>query len=233
MKSIPSSAAMSMIANASDWSRWLPKIIVPRQSLLTCSPLRPTRTPSISTVQPSVSSGAQLGQVHQRARVKIGFSRASQFESATRGVPVMAKAKKRVKTGWSRRKFLQTAGVAVATMAFPEILISCGPQSNPTPTATIPKPRKGASIRLLQWTSFVKQADTEFKRQAAEWGDANGVTVAIETVTGDQLQPKTAAAVGGHSGPHLNPIQYPWPHLFTHSRPHPTNHRDNLISKLG
>src|SRR2546428_9871689 len=55
MKSIPRSAAMSMIANASDWSRWLPKIIVPRQSLLTCSPLRPTRMPSISAVQSSAA----------------------------------------------------------------------------------------------------------------------------------------------------------------------------------
>jgi multiple sugar transport system substrate-binding protein len=145
----------------------------------------------------------------------------------------MAKAKKRVKTGWSRRKFLQTAGVAVATMAFPEILISCGPQSNPTPTATIPKPRKGASIRLLQWTSFVKQADAEFKRQAAEWGDANGVTVAIETVTGDQLQPKTAAAVEANSGPDIIQMQYAWPHLYTNSCVDLTNDVNILISKLG
>src|SRR5881296_3334924 len=89
---------------------------------------------------------------------------------------------KRTKSGWSRRDFLKTAGVAAATLAFPEIIISCGTQSGGAPTATIPKPRKGASIRLVQWTSFVKPADAEFKRQAAEWGDANGVTVAIETV---------------------------------------------------
>src|SRR5258708_36647856 len=233
MKSIPSSAAMSMIANGSDWSRWLPKIIVPRQSLLTCSPRRPTRRPSISTVQPSVSPGAKLGQVQRRARVKIGFSRASQFESATRGVPVMAKAKKKAKTGWSRRKFLQTAGVAASTIAFPEIIISCGPQSSPTPTASIPKPRKGASIRLLQWTSFVKPADAEFKRQAAEWGDANGVTVAIETVTGDQLQPKTAAAVEAGSGPDIIQMQYGWPQLYTDSWLAVSNEVNLLISKLG
>ena len=145
----------------------------------------------------------------------------------------MAKAKKKAKFGWSRRKFLQTAGVAVATMAFPEILISCGPQSNSTSTATIPKPRKGASIRLLQWTSFVKQADAEFKRQAAEWGDANGVTVAIETVTGDQLQPKTAAAVEANSGPDIIQMQYGWPHLYTNSCVDVTNDVNILIGKLG
>jgi multiple sugar transport system substrate-binding protein len=145
----------------------------------------------------------------------------------------MAQAKKRAKSGWSRREFLGTAGVAMATIAFPEILISCGPQSNSTPAAVIPKPRKGASIRLLQWTSFVKQADTEFKRQAAEWGDANGVTVAIETVTGDQLQPKTAAAVEANSGPDIIQMQYAWPHLYTDSCVDLTNDVNILISKLG
>jgi multiple sugar transport system substrate-binding protein len=145
----------------------------------------------------------------------------------------MAQGKKRVKTGWSRREFLQTAGVAVATIAFPEVLISCGSPSTSTPVATIPKPRKGASIRLLQWTSFVKQADAEFKRQAAEWGDANGVTVAIETVTGDQLQPKTAAAVEANSGPDIIQMQYGWPHLYTNSCVDVTNDVNILIGKLG
>src|SRR6266852_5152804 len=129
----------------------------------------------------------------------------------------MKHGKMRAKSGWSRRDFLKTAGVAAATFAFPEIIIACGPQSSSTPVAAVPKPRKGASIRLLQWTSFVKPADAEFKRQAAEWGDANGVTVAIETVTGDQLQPKTAAAVEANSGPDIIQMQYAWPHLYTNS----------------
>src|SRR5437879_13087629 len=129
----------------------------------------------------------------------------------------MSQGNKKAKSGWSRRKFLRTAGVAAGPIAFPEIIISCGPQSSGTPTASVPKPRKGASIRLLQWTSFVKQADAEFKRQAAEWGTANGVTVAIETVTGDQLQPKTAAATEANAGPDTIRTQYAWPHLYTNS----------------
>src|SRR5437762_13345017 len=115
---------------------------------------------------------------------------------------------KRAKSGWSRRDFLRTAGVAAATLAFPEIIIACGPQSGGTPTAAIPKPRKGASIRLLQWTSFVKPADAEFKRQAAEWGHANGVPVAAENVTGHEPQPKTAAAVGANPGPDTIQMHY-------------------------
>src|SRR6266513_2583161 len=140
---------------------------------------------------------------------------------------------KRARSGWSRREFLKTAGVAAATIAFPEIIISCGPQSSSTPTATIPKPRKGASIRLLQWTSFVKPADAEFKRQAAEWGAANGVTVAIETVTGDQLQPKTAAAVEAGAGPDIIQMQYGWPQDNTESYLDVTNKVNILINNLG
>src|SRR2546428_7183643 len=145
----------------------------------------------------------------------------------------MAQPKPRAKAGWSRRQFLQTAGVAVATIAFPEILISCGSQSSSTPTATIPKPRKGASLRLLQWTSFVKPADAEFKRQAAEWGDANGVTVAIETVTADQLQPKTAAAVEANSGPDIIQLQYGSPQLYTAACLDASNEANILIGKHG
>ncbi|TMF39615.1 MAG: extracellular solute-binding protein, partial [Chloroflexi bacterium] len=150
-----------------------------------------------------------------------------------RGVPGMAQGNKKAKVGWSRREFLKTAGVAAASIAFPEIIIACGPQSSGAPTATIPKPRKGASIRLLQWTSFVKPADAEFKRQAAEWGDANGVTVAIETVTGDQLQPKTAAAVEANSGPDIIQMQYAWPQLYTDACLDVSNEVNILIGKLG
>ena len=145
----------------------------------------------------------------------------------------MAQGSKKGKSGWSRRKFLQTAGVAAATIAFPEIIISCGPQSSSTPTAAIPKPRKGASIRLLQWTSFVKPADAEFVRQCTEWGDANGVTVAVERVTGDQLQPKTAAAVEASSGPDIIQMQYGWPQLYTDACLDVSNEVNILIGKLG
>src|SRR5438128_10832536 len=145
----------------------------------------------------------------------------------------MPHRKRRAKSGWPRRDFLRTAGVAAAAIAFPEIIISCGPQSGGTPTAAIPKPRKGASIRLLQWTSFVKPADAEFKRQAAEWGTANGVTVAIETVTGDQLQPKTAAAAEANYGPDIIQMQYGWPQLYTDACLDVTNECNIQISKLG
>src|SRR5438552_6290307 len=121
----------------------------------------------------------------------------------------------------------------MASSACTEVCIALGLLSMGAPTATMPTPRKGASIRLLQWTSFVRPADAECKRQAAEWGDANGVTVAIETVTGDQLQPKTAAAVEAGSGPDIIQMQYGWPQLYTDACLDVSNEVNILIGKLG
>jgi multiple sugar transport system substrate-binding protein len=140
----------------------------------------------------------------------------------------------KAKLGWTRRDFLRTTpAVVVGAIAFPEILISCGGSSTTTISTKIPVARKGASIRLLQWSSFVKPADAEFTRQAKEWGDANGVTVAVEIVTGDQLQPKTAAAVIANAGPDIIQMQYGWPHLYTNSCLDVTNEVNILKSKLG
>jgi multiple sugar transport system substrate-binding protein len=119
---------------------------------------------------------------------------------------------------WSRRDFLRTTGLAAAGLAAGPLLAACGgsgqPAASPTPAGAVPKPRPGAQIRLLQWVSFVPAADTEIRRQAKEFSDANGVQVTIETVTGDQLQPKTAAAVEAGSGPDIIQMEYAWPHLY-------------------
>ena len=119
---------------------------------------------------------------------------------------------------WDRREFLKQAGLAAGSLAMgPALLEACGGSSTPTSTSTgaaIPKPRAGAKVQLLQWTSFVPAADDEIKRQAAEFSSANNVTVTIQTVSGDQLQPKTAAAVEAGSGPDIIQMQYGWPHLY-------------------
>jgi multiple sugar transport system substrate-binding protein len=123
------------------------------------------------------------------------------------------------KDEWSRRKFLRTTGLVASSLAVGPILEACGGAtgngtSSSTVVGTIPKPRAGAKIQLLQWTSFVPAADAEIKRQAAEFSANNNVTVTIQTVSGDQLQPKTAAAVEAGSGPDIIQMQYGWPHLY-------------------
>ncbi len=134
--------------------------------------------------------------------------------------------------GLTRRKLLQTAGITAMAVAADSLLggLGGGPAAA---AASLPKPRPGARIRLLQWNSFVRVADDELKRQAKEFGDANGVTVDIETVSGDQLQPRTVASVAAGDGPDIIQMQYGWPHLYTSSTIDVSNEVNYLIERLG
>jgi multiple sugar transport system substrate-binding protein len=136
--------------------------------------------------------------------------------------------------GLTRRRFLQTAGAATAAVVADSMLVhGVGKPAAAAPLLKVPVARAGARIRLLQWNSFVRVADAELKRQAKEWGDANGVTVEIETVSGDQLQPRTVAAVAAGDGPDIIQMQYGWPHLYTASTVNVTNEVNILMQRLG
>lgn len=138
---------------------------------------------------------------------------------------------------WSRRDFLLTSGLAAAGLAAAPFLEACGgggsTSTTPAPAGAIPTPRSGAKVRLLQWVSFVPAADDEIKRQAAEFNSKFGTQVTIETVTGDQLQPKTAAAVEAGSGPDIIQMQYGWPHLYDTACLDLTDLVNTLKSRLG
>ena len=137
---------------------------------------------------------------------------------------------------WTRRKFLGAAGLTVAGLAGGPLLEACGGSGEnaaPAASAKTPSPRAGASIRLLQWVHFVPAADNEFIRQCTEFGDKFGVKVAVERITADQLQTKTAAAVEASSGPDIIQMQYGWPHLYTSQCEDVTNEVNILKQKLG
>ncbi len=139
---------------------------------------------------------------------------------------------------WTRRKFLGSIGLAAAGLAAGPLIEACGGSagstvSTPSAAGAIPKPRAGAQIRLLQWNSFVPAADDEIRRQAKEFSDANNVQATIETVTADQLQPKTAAAVEAGSGPDIIQMQYGWPHLYDTACLDATDVVNILKGKLG
>jgi multiple sugar transport system substrate-binding protein len=138
---------------------------------------------------------------------------------------------------WTRRKFLGAASLAAAGLAAGPLIEACGGggggTATSTPKATVPQARQGASIRLLQWVHFVPAADTEFIRQCSEFGDKFGVKVAVERITADQLQTKTAAAVEAGSGPDIIQMQYGWPHLYFSQCEDVTNEVNLLKQKLG
>ena len=144
---------------------------------------------------------------------------------------------RRIWVPWTRRKFLSAAGLAAAGLAAGPLVEACGgggsQGTSTTPTASEPKARSGASIRLLQWVHFVPAADNEFIRQCTEFGDKFGVKVAVERITADQLQTKTAAAVTAGSGPDIIQMQYGWPHLYTEACEDVTNEVNLLKQRLG
>jgi multiple sugar transport system substrate-binding protein len=126
--------------------------------------------------------------------------------------------------------------VAVGGLAAAPLLEACGGGSqgtSSTPSAKVPQARSGASIRLLQWVHFVPAADNEFIRQCNEFGSRYGVKVAVERITADQLQTKTAAAVEAGSGPDVIQMQYGWPHLYNSQCEDVTNEVNILKQKLG
>jgi multiple sugar transport system substrate-binding protein len=135
---------------------------------------------------------------------------------------------------WTRRKFLTATSLLAAGLAASPLLEACGGGTSTTATpAAVPKPRKGARIRLLQWNSFVPEGDNELIRQAKEYSDANGVEVTIERVTGDQLQVRTPASVSAGDGPDIIQMQYGWPHLYTTSCLDVSNEVNLIVQKLG
>src|SRR5438270_12672067 len=112
------------------------------------------------------------------------------------------------KDAWSRRKFLQMTGLVAASLAAGPVIEACGGgisggTSNTGGPYKMPKARAGAKVQLLQWNSFVKAADDEFRRQAAEFSQLNNCVVTIQTVSGDDLIAKTPAAVEAGSGPDI------------------------------
>src|SRR6202158_4369318 len=142
------------------------------------------------------------------------------------------------KDALSRRKFLQTTGLLAASLDAGPLLEACGGSASPsgstgTGAYVAPKPRAGAKVQLLQWNSFVKAADDEFKRQAAEFSSLNGCTVTIQTVSGDDLIAKTPAAVEAGAGPDIIQMEYGWPHLYETSCVDVTADVNYLKGKLG
>jgi multiple sugar transport system substrate-binding protein len=110
----------------------------------------------------------------------------------------------------SRRDFLKVgaAGVGVAALG-----------SMPKPVfGGAPAVIKGTRLTILQGTYFIGPGQDLYKRQAAEWGKANGVEVAADFLNWPDLQPKIAAAVqaGGIDIVELWPS---WNHLY----------KDNLV----
>ncbi len=118
--------------------------------------------------------------------------------------------KQKTKRKFSRREFIKTgaAGLGVAALgSLPKKVFGQAP-------AVL----RGTSLAILQGTYFVAPAQDLYKRQAQEWGKANGVTVATDFLNWPDLQPKIGAAVQA-GGVDILELWPSWNFLY----------RDNLV----
>ena len=104
----------------------------------------------------------------------------------------MTKSGKREAKGkWTRREFLKAgaAGLGLAAVG-----------TAPGKVFGAPAKIKGTKLSILQGTYFIAPGQDLYKKQAAEWGQANGVTVAADFLNWPDLQPKIAASIqaGGY-----------------------------------
>ena len=95
--------------------------------------------------------------------------------------------KKKSQRKLSRREFLKVgaAGVGVAALgSMPQQVFGAAPAI-----------KKGTKLTILQGTYFIAPGQDLYKKQAAEWGQANGVEVSADFLNWPDLQPKIAAAI--------------------------------------
>jgi multiple sugar transport system substrate-binding protein len=104
----------------------------------------------------------------------------------------------------SRRDFLKagTAGLGIAAL---------GILPGKAPAAI-----KGTKLSILQGTYFIPAGQELYKKQAQEWGKANGVEVATDFLNWPDLQPKIGAAVQA-GGVDIVELWPSWNHLYKNS----------------
>ena len=120
----------------------------------------------------------------------------------------MEKKKRTERKGFSRREFLKAGFAGAAAVGLAGLGGGTPPVFGKAP-ATI----KGTHLAILQGTYFIAPAQELYKKQAQEWGKANGVTVATDFLNWPDLQPKIAAAVQA-GGVDIIELWPSWNHLY-------------------
>ncbi|MCZ6876028.1 MAG: extracellular solute-binding protein [bacterium] len=105
--------------------------------------------------------------------------------------------------GMSRRDFIKTTGgLAVAAGTGVGLL------------GQAPAFAQARELHILEWSSFIKPADVETDRQAAEFGKQEGIKVRVEHINANDLNARATAAVESGSGPDIIRLLNNQPHLY-------------------
>jgi len=117
----------------------------------------------------------------------------------------MRKIGRRTVLGWG----LGAAGAAAAGSLAPAA--AQGPGAKYQPVHPI---EKGASLRLLRWSGFVKSDEEIWNANTRKFTDATGVPVNVEYITWEDVRPKAALAANLGSGPDLVMGWFDDPHIY-------------------
>lgn len=120
--------------------------------------------------------------------------------------------------GLSRRDFIKTSTAAAMATGTGWSLFGQAPAW-----------AQDRELHILEWSSFVKPADVETDRQAAEFGKQEGIKVRVEHINANDLNARATAAVESGVGPDVIRLLANGPHLYAKGL---IDHAD-LIQEVG
>jgi multiple sugar transport system substrate-binding protein len=110
---------------------------------------------------------------------------------------------------------------------------AAAPTQAPAAKSTTPN-LKGVTLSVLQWSSFIPDADPFFKKQIEEDFMKNtGAVVNIEFVNANDIQPKTAASIQGGQGPDIIGMRENWAHIYAESEVDVSDLAEALKQRVG
>jgi multiple sugar transport system substrate-binding protein len=102
------------------------------------------------------------------------------------------------------------------------------------PAVKAPVNLKGTTLSILQWSSFIPDADPFFKKQIEEsFMKETGATVNIEFVNANDVQPKTAAAIQSGQGPDIIGLRENWAHIYAENEVDVTDVAEEIKKQVG
>src|SRR5262245_14547829 len=113
---------------------------------------------------------------------------------------------------WSRRRFLQTAGLAGAGVTLgacgsePESPTESASGDEPSPVFNEPASQLSGSLKILLWSHFVPSHDEWFDGFATDWGEKVGVDVRVDHIDIANVPTQIASEISAGQGHDL--MQY-------------------------
>jgi len=127
-----------------------------------------------------------------------------------------------------RRSFLKL-GLGIAAGAATRSLAQA-PASKYAPSLPV---EKGAQLRLLRWSGFIKADEEVWNANTKKFQDATGAAVNVEYITWEDVRPKAAMAANLGTGPDLVMGWYDDPHIYPQRLVDVSDVAEDLGKRLG